>query len=81
MSTSLDFDTTARHHSAQRVEQRTDKTPSPPLFVSAASGAVGSLVGQIGKHVYGCTVIGSCGGPEKGQAIKDEFGFDHFLLF
>jgi len=35
------------------------------LFVSAASGAVGSLVGMIAKNIYKCKVIGSCGGHEK----------------
>lgn len=49
------------------------------IFVSAASGAVGSLVGMIAKHVYHCTVIGSCGGPEKAALIKEKFGFDHSL--
>ena len=49
------------------------------IFVSAASGAVGSLVGMIAKNVYHCTVIGSCGGPEKAALIKDKFGFDHAL--
>ena len=49
------------------------------LFVSAASGAVGSLVGMIAKNVYNCTVIGSCGGLEKGNLIKDKFGFDHAI--
>ena len=49
------------------------------LFVSAASGAVGGLVGMIAKHVYGCKVIGSCGGPEKCAFIKDYYGFDHAI--
>jgi len=49
------------------------------LFVSAASGAVGALVGQIAKNVYNCTVIGSCGGPEKGEIIKERYGFDHSI--
>jgi len=35
------------------------------LFVSGASGAVGSLVGMIAKNVFKCKVIGSCGGPDK----------------
>ena len=35
------------------------------LFVSGASGAVGSLVGMIAKNVFKCKVIGSCGWPEK----------------
>jgi NADPH-dependent curcumin reductase CurA len=46
------------------------------VFVSAASGAVGSIVGQIAKNVYECTVIGSCGGAEKGEIIKSRYGFD-----
>ena len=35
------------------------------IFVSSAAGAVGSLVGSLAKHRFGCTVIGSCGGKEK----------------
>jgi len=49
------------------------------LFVSAASGAVGSLVGQIGKSVYGLKTIGSCGGSEKSKYIKSKFGFDESI--
>lgn len=46
------------------------------IFVSAASGAVGSLVGMIAKRVYGCTTVGSAGGPEKCALLKDKFGYD-----
>jgi NADPH:quinone reductase len=49
------------------------------LFVSAASGAVGSVVGQLAKNVYKCKVIGSCGGPTKCDFIKKQFGFDHAI--
>ena len=49
------------------------------IFISAASGAVGSLVGMIAKNVYNCKVIGSCGGPEKCRLIKEKFGFDHAI--
>jgi len=45
------------------------------LVVSAAAGAVGSLVGQIGK-IKGCRVVGIAGGEEKCRWIKDELGFD-----
>ncbi|KAI7866355.1 hypothetical protein BDF14DRAFT_1814368 [Spinellus fusiger] len=44
------------------------------LYVSAASGAVGQLVGQIGK-VLGLHVVGSAGSEDKVQCLKD-IGFD-----
>jgi NADPH-dependent curcumin reductase CurA len=46
------------------------------IFISAAAGAVGGLVGQIAKNEFGCKVVGSCGGPEKGKIILDQYGFD-----
>lgn len=49
------------------------------IFISAASGAVGSLVGMIAKSVYGCKVIGSCGGPDKCALVKEKFGFDYAI--
>ena len=49
------------------------------LFISEASGAVGSLVGMIAKNIYKCKVIGSCGGPDKCKLIKEKFGFDHAI--
>ena len=49
--------------------------PGETVWVSAASGAVGSLVGQLAKQV-GCTVIGSAGGPGKAKALVDDLGFD-----
>lgn len=49
------------------------------IFVSAAAGAVGGLVGMIAKNVYGCKVIGSCGGPAKCAMIKEKYGFDHAI--
>lgn len=45
------------------------------LVVSAASGAVGSVVGQIGK-IKGCRVVGIAGGPEKCAYLTEELGFD-----
>jgi len=45
------------------------------VVVSAASGAVGSVVGQLAKGL-GCRVVGLAGGPDKCQAVVDEFGFD-----
>lgn len=45
------------------------------LVVSAAAGAVGSVVGQIAK-IKGARVIGIAGGPEKCKWITDDLGFD-----
>jgi len=45
------------------------------LVVSAAAGAVGSVVGQIGK-IKGCRVVGIAGSDEKCAWIRDELGFD-----
>ena len=48
------------------------------LVVSAASGAVGTVVGQLGK-IYGCNVIGIAGGPEKCAYVKDVLKFDECI--
>ncbi|QDW84014.1 NADP-dependent oxidoreductase [Staphylococcus pasteuri] len=45
------------------------------VVVSAASGAVGSVVGQIAK-IKGCRVVGIAGGPEKVSYLTDTLGFD-----
>jgi len=45
------------------------------LLVSAASGAVGSIAGQIGK-ILGMRVVGITGGPAKCRHIVQELGFD-----
>ncbi len=45
------------------------------VVVSAASGAVGSAVGQLAK-VRGCRVVGIAGGAEKCRYVVDELGFD-----
>ena len=45
------------------------------VLVSAASGAVGSIVGQIAR-LKGCRVVGIAGGPEKCRYVVDELGFD-----
>ena len=45
------------------------------LLVSGAAGAVGSIVGQIGK-IKGCRVVGIAGSDEKIEHIQDKFNFD-----
>ena len=45
------------------------------VVVAAASGAVGSVVGQIAK-IMGCTVVGIAGGTEKCRYVTGELGFD-----
>lgn len=45
------------------------------LVVSGAAGAVGSVVGQIGK-ILGLTVVGIAGTDEKIEMLKNKFGFD-----
>jgi len=49
--------------------------PGETIVVSAASGAVGQVVGQIGK-IMGCRVVGIAGGAKKCAFAKDELGFD-----
>jgi len=50
------------------------------LVVSGAAGAVGSVVGQIGK-ILGLNVIGIAGTDEKIDMLKSEFGFDHGINY
>ena len=49
--------------------------PGETVFVSAASGAVGSVVGQLAK-LHGCTVTGCAGADDKVDLLKAEFGYD-----
>jgi len=48
------------------------------VVVAAASGAVGSVVGQIAK-LKGCSVVGIAGGKDKCRYVVDELGFDFCL--
>lgn len=50
--------------------------PGDAVFVSAAAGAVGSLVGQIARLKGASLVVGSAGGPEKVRWAVEEAGFD-----
>ncbi|MGV8814179.1 MAG: NADP-dependent oxidoreductase [Gelidibacter sp.] len=50
------------------------------LVVSGAAGAVGSVVGQIGK-ILGLRVIGIAGSDEKVALLKSKFGFDEAINY
>lgn len=50
------------------------------LVVSGAAGAVGSVVGQIGK-IMGCRVVGIAGSDTKTEVLKNEFGFDDAINY
>ena len=45
------------------------------VLVSAASGSVGSLVGQIAR-IHGCRAVGIAGGAVKCRRLLDDYGFD-----
>ncbi|MFC4908210.1 NADP-dependent oxidoreductase [Actinomadura gamaensis] len=46
------------------------------VFISGAAGAVGSVAGQIARHLGAGRVIGSAGGPEKVRRVTGTYGFD-----
>lgn len=46
------------------------------VVVAAASGAVGSVVGQIARLLSGCRVVGIAGGVDKCRFVVEELGFD-----
>jgi NADPH-dependent curcumin reductase len=48
--------------------------PGETVAVAAASGAVGSVVGQIAK-IMGCRAVGIAGGPDKCRYVVEELGF------
>ncbi|WP_130834456.1 NADP-dependent oxidoreductase [[Erwinia] mediterraneensis] len=50
--------------------------PGETVVVAAATGAVGSVVGQIAR-LKGCRVVGIAGGPEKCRYARETLGFDH----
>ena len=54
--------------------------PGETLVVSGAAGAVGSIVGQVGKLI-GCKVVGLTGSDEKVQLIRSKFGFDEAINY
>ena len=49
--------------------------PGETVLVSAASGAVGGVVGQLARHL-GCRAVGIAGGAAKCAQVKQAYGFD-----
>lgn len=62
---------TAHHGLYTIAEPKAGET----VVVSAAAGAVGSVVGQLAK-LRGCRVVGIAGGPRKCAHVVDDLGFD-----
>jgi NADPH-dependent curcumin reductase len=52
--------------------------PGETVLVSAASGSVGSLVGQLAK-IHGCRVVGLTSSPDKRAWLIDALGFDDVI--
>jgi NADPH-dependent curcumin reductase CurA len=50
-------------------------TAGETVVVAAATGPVGSLVGQLAK-IAGCRAVGIAGGPDKCRALIEDYGFD-----
>lgn len=54
--------------------------PGETVVVSAAAGAVGSVVGQLAS-LTGCTVVGIAGSDEKTTFLTDDLEFDHAINY
>jgi NADPH-dependent curcumin reductase CurA len=57
------------------MEDIGEPKPGETVVVSAASGAVGSIAGQLAKRA-GARVVGVAGGPDKCLWVQDGLGFD-----
>lgn len=49
--------------------------PGETVLVTAAAGAVGSLVGQLAR-LQGCRTVGIAGGPDKCRRLLERYGYD-----
>lgn len=62
------------------LEKIGDLKAGETLVVSGAAGAVGSIVGQIGK-LKGCMVVGTAGSDAKCKHIEEKFNFDKAINY
>lgn len=62
------------------VEDVLKPTEGQTLLVSAAAGAVGSLVGQIGK-IHGAKAVGLAGSEEKCRRLLTDYGFEQAINY
>lgn len=65
---------------AHLVFEKADPKPNETILITAASGAVGSLIGQLAK-LKGLTVIGLVGSDEKAKYCKNELDFCYVLNY
>lgn len=52
--------------------------PGDTVVVTAAAGAVGSIVGQVAR-LSGCRVVGIAGGSTKAALLREAFGYDRAI--
>ncbi len=57
---------------------KADPQPGNTVFVSAATGGVGTVVGQVAR-IKGCRVVGTASGPDKCRFAVEELGLDACL--
>lgn len=50
------------------------------VFVSGAAGGLGTLAGQIARHLGAKRVLGSTGSPEKADRLRRELGYDELVM-
>ncbi|MGJ7906603.1 MDR family NADP-dependent oxidoreductase [Actinopolyspora sp. H202] len=50
------------------------------VFVSGAAGGIGTLAGQIARHLGAKRVVGSTGSTEKADYLRRELGYDELVL-
>ncbi|WP_223208017.1 MDR family NADP-dependent oxidoreductase [Actinopolyspora erythraea] len=54
--------------------------PGDTVFVSGAAGGIGTLAGQIARHLGAGRIVGSTGSPRKADYLRRELGYDELVL-